>query len=61
MDGCDPIVLQAITNASLQHSKGSWWLLPVKRRGDAIYEEIKRLDAESMISGPPVEGERVRP
>jgi uncharacterized small protein (DUF1192 family) len=52
MNGHDPIVLQAIKNANQLYSIDGWWLLPLQQRGKAIYDEIKRLDAEAAIRKP---------
>jgi hypothetical protein len=49
MGGHDPVVQQAIDNVIKRRSEDDWRALPTHRRTLAIYEEIKRLDAE-MVS-----------
>jgi len=48
MGGRDPVVMQAITNVVGRRSSEEWWALPASQRTNAIYVEIRRLDAEAV-------------
>jgi len=50
MDGRDPVVMQAIRNIMEHHSNNEWWALSASQRTQAIYDEIKRLDAKGSLS-----------
>jgi hypothetical protein len=45
--GHDPIVMRAIRKLIERHSEGEWWAMSAGQRTQAIYDEIKRLDAET--------------
>jgi hypothetical protein len=45
MDGHDPVVMQAIENAIEKHPIDDWWACSPRQRVRAIYDEIRRLDA----------------
>jgi hypothetical protein len=38
--------MRAIRKLIERHSECEWWALPADQRTQAIYEEIKRLDAD---------------
>ncbi|HTI79418.1 MAG TPA: hypothetical protein VL614_03085 [Acetobacteraceae bacterium] len=48
MTGRDPFVLTAIRNVEGRHSPYEWWALPPRQRTEAIYAELRRLDAETL-------------
>jgi hypothetical protein len=48
MTGPDPIVLTAIRNATERHSAYEWWALPPRQRTEAVYAELRRLDARAL-------------
>ena len=48
MGARDPVVLQAITNVACRYSEEDWWALAPSQRTQAIYDEIRSLDAERM-------------
>ena len=48
MGGRDPFVMMAIKNVVGRQSMDEWWAMPPVRRTEAIYAEIRRLDAETM-------------
>jgi len=47
MDGHDPAIMQAIRNVADRHSTDDWWALPAPQRVQAIYDEVRRLDAKT--------------
>lgn len=48
MVGHDPVVMQAIRNVTDRHSMDHWSALSASQRTKAIYDEIKRLDADTL-------------
>ena len=48
MGGRDPFVMMAIKNVVGRQSLDEWWAMPPALRTQAIYAEIRRLDAETM-------------
>jgi hypothetical protein len=47
MDGHDPVVMRAINIVVERHSTDDWWALPAQKRVQAIYDEVRRLDAKT--------------
>ena len=48
MTGRDPIVLTAIRNVEGRQSCEEWWAMLPRQRTEAIYAELRRLDAETL-------------
>jgi hypothetical protein len=48
MGGRDPFVMKAIRNVVGRQSSEQWWAMPPSQRTQAIYAEIRRLDAETL-------------
>jgi hypothetical protein len=48
MGGCDAVVMQAIRNVLGRRSSEEWWALPARQRTEAVYTEIRRLDAAAI-------------
>lgn len=44
----DPFVMKAIRNVVERQSSNEWWAMPPTQRTQAIYAEIRRLDAEKI-------------
>ena len=60
MNGHDPVVMRAIRKMIEHHAEVEWWAMPASQRTQAIYDEIKRLDAdragrtiEASVISPP--------
>jgi hypothetical protein len=48
MGGRDPFVMMAIRNVVGRQSSDQWWAMQPTQRTQAIYAEIRRLDAETL-------------
>lgn len=48
MTGHDPIVLTAIRNVEGRQSCEEWWAMLPRQRTEAIYAELRRLDAATL-------------
>jgi outer membrane lipopolysaccharide assembly protein LptE/RlpB len=59
MGAHDPVVLQAISNVASRYSDEDWWALAPRQRTQAIYDEVRRLDAERMKRRLTLVGKRV--
>jgi hypothetical protein len=44
----DPFVMTAIRNVVARQSSNEWWAMLPTQRTQAIYAEIRRLDAETI-------------
>ena len=51
MTGRDPTVLTAIRNVEGRQSSYDWWALTPRQRTEAIYGELRRLDADKLARG----------
>ncbi|HVZ06382.1 hypothetical protein [Rhodopila sp.] len=56
----DRVVEEAYNRVRSRYSDESWFALPPRAVTDAIYQEIRRIDAEHMQQAPTPSSEAVR-